>query len=104
MIPSLKYSLLHLPTTVLPKDQDKSNSLIWQLQVMFGSLEMSSKTFFDPTGVCNAFKDSKGKGIDVGIQQDANDFFLQLVSKVEDALKGSGKEDIFNRSLYIYNF
>ena len=41
---------------------------------MFGSLSMSDRQAFNPRSWANAFRDSSGNPVNVGIQQDAEEF------------------------------
>ena len=44
------------------------------LQTMFGSLSMSERQAYNPRAWANAFRDSSGNPVNVGIQQDAEEF------------------------------
>ena len=63
------------------------NSFLSQLQRMFGSLQMSKRKAYDPTGFCMAMKDFDGNPVDVRIQQDMTEFFNQLDNNLEECVR-----------------
>ena len=71
-----------------------SDSVLYQLQRMYSSLSMSQRQDYDPRPWCNAFKDSSGAPVNVGIQQDAEEFVNQFLDKVERGLKGGRHQNL----------
>lgn len=62
---------------------DKSESLLWQLQQMFGHLIASEKQAYDTTPFACAYKDDQGKPVNVRIQQDVQEFCGVLADRLE---------------------
>ncbi|KAA0149625.1 hypothetical protein FNF29_05837 [Cafeteria roenbergensis] len=71
-----------------------SESPLYQLQRMFASLSMSQRRDYDPRPWCNSFKDSGGNPVNVGIQQDAEEFVNAFLNKVSESLKGSKQHSL----------
>eukprot|EP00743_Colponemidia_sp_Colp-15_P003962 GILK01004274.1.p1 GENE.GILK01004274.1~~GILK01004274.1.p1 ORF type:complete len:2187 (+),score=414.92 GILK01004274.1:440-6562(+) len=93
MVPTLRYGIL----TVEDNEPDKSESLLYQLQVMFGHLEMSERQDYNPLGLCQAFKDQSGNPINVAIQQDAQEFLNLIFDRLETRLKGTPQQDLLQQ-------
>lgn len=71
----------------LPKD-----SVLFQLQRMFGSLQTSSRQAYDPRPYCAVFRDPSGAPVDVNVQMDAQQYMLAVFDKLagsEGELKGT---------------
>ena len=62
--------------------EEAADSVMAQLQRIFGFLEGTDRQAHSPVGFCRAYKDFSGQPINVNIQQDAQEFFSQLVDKV----------------------
>ncbi|ELR15597.1 ubiquitin domain containing protein [Acanthamoeba castellanii str. Neff] len=75
---------------------DKSDSLLYQMQVLFSNLMKSVKRYYDTIEFCAAYKDYDGKPVNTGQQMDANEFFNNLFAKLEDHLKGSEEEKLLS--------
>jgi len=72
------------------------SSFLSQLQTMFGSLLMSKRKAYDPTGFCMAMKFDGGP-IDVRVQQDMTEFFAALDDNLDVALKGTDNANLMGR-------
>jgi hypothetical protein len=97
MHPSIREGVLALTPSIqgsptAPPDTQQPN-LITELQRMFVFLTHSEKMDFSPEGIC------KSMSTDVSVQQDAQQFFLNFLDRIEIALKGTGHEDVFARTL-----
>jgi hypothetical protein len=65
-------------------------SMLWQLQRMFGFLTLSLRRFYDPTPWIKAFK-MFGQPIDIKVQQDTEEFLNSLLDQLSERLAG-GRE------------
>ena len=63
-----------------PSEQE---SMIFQLQVMFGHLKLSQKRFYDTMPFCKSFIDYDGQPISLSEQKDINEFAGMLFDKME---------------------
>ena len=64
------------------------------LQTMFGSLSMSDRQAFNPRSWANAFRDASGNPVNVGVQQDAEEFVNVFLDKLETDLKTTPQEHL----------
>ena len=73
------------------KDQssNKEESALHQLQFIFSGLKDSAKQYVNPKPLCMALKDWEGKPINLGEQMDADEFFNNLMDKLENLMKGN---------------
>ena len=66
---------------------------------MFGFLELSERSNYDPTAFVYAFKDIFGEPTNPGLQRDAQEFLNEFFDKLEEKLKNSNQKyllsDIF---------
>jgi len=69
-----------------------ADNLLYQLQMLFGSLQEGEKKSYNPASFCRAFRDHDGKPIDVRVQQDVDEFFNALCDRLEAALKANKEE------------
>ena len=95
MIEPIRYGVL----SVLDSQEDKKESLLYQLQNMFGYLELSEQRAYRPAPWCHAFKDMSGRPTNVMVQEDAQEFFNQVCDRVESALKGTAQERLMQSTL-----
>lgn len=58
------------------------DSVTFQLQRLFGSLELSARQAYDPRTYCSSFKDASGAPVDVNIQMDAQQYMLAVFDKL----------------------
>jgi ubiquitin carboxyl-terminal hydrolase 9/24 len=89
MISSLRNDIL----AVKDESADKDESMIYQLQLLFGGLSKSEKQCVSPKGFCLAFKDWEGNPTNVLEQMDVEEFFNMLMDRIETAIKGSPNQD-----------
>ena len=68
-------------TTKSPPSEQES--MIFQLQVMFGHLKLSQKRFYDTMPFCKSFIDYDGQPISLSEQKDINEFAGMLFDKME---------------------
>lgn len=90
MIKSLRETILSSPSIA------KEDSILFQLQKIFASLKISDRQYIIPKDFCNNFKGFEGQPINVLEQMDVDEFFNLLIEKVENELKGSKNEKVFN--------
>ena len=60
------------------KEENKVDSLLYQLQTLFGFLGFSEKQAYDTSPFCLSYKDDVGNPINVRIQQVRQCFFIAL--------------------------
>ena len=74
----------------------EKESLLWQLQLMMGNLELSERESFNPrAGWLHAFKDETGKApTNHLVQQDAYEYLNTLTDRLEDELKGTPQANL----------
>ncbi len=65
-------------------------SMLWQLQRMFGFLTLSLRRFYDPTPWIKAFK-MFGQPIDIKVQQDTEEFLNSLLDQLSERLTGGSE-------------
>lgn len=68
--------------------ENKDDSILYALQFIFSGLKSSAKQYTSPKKLCGAFKDWDGKPLNVYDQMDADEFFNNLMDKIETAMKG----------------
>ena len=67
------------------KGRKHVNNLLYQLQRMFTYLQLSERSDYNPEGFCYTFKPN----INVGVQEDAQEFLNSIIEKLEATLKGT---------------
>jgi len=65
--------------------QSASSELLYQVQVLFSSLQSSERQFYIPKGFCAAFRDWEGRPVNVLQQMDADEFLSLLMDQLERA-------------------
>lgn len=98
MLPQLRHALLSVEDAA----DDKADSILYQLQTMFGYLTLSERQDYDPTPWCQAFKDAAGNPVNIKIQQDAEEFLGTFIEKVEAALQPTPHKSLMN-DLFMYS-
>ena len=88
MIPSFRQAILEARDT----EEDKENSLLYQLQNLFVFLQESEQRAYDTSPFCHSFKDYEGNPMNTAIQMDVDEYFNMLFDKLENLLKGSPAE------------
>jgi hypothetical protein len=93
MIPTFRKSLLEVEDINYGKDPNEENPL-YQLKMIFGGLMEVEKQYFNPKGLCHAFKDIDGSPMDPTVQRDVDEFLLMLMDRLENLIKGKKEEKI----------
>ena len=75
------------------KDTDE-NSVLYQLQRMFGYLRDGELQFYNPVRFCKVLKDWDGNSVNVAVQDDANLYFTKLMQNLEGNLEGTRSNPI----------
>lgn len=65
------------------------DNLLHQIQKMYGFLELSERTDYNPLEFTYAFKDYDGNPTNTSIQADAHEFTNMLFDRLEQQLKGT---------------
>lgn len=86
-----------LGTAQTPRQREEtptqtSTELLYQLQVLFSSLQSSQRQYNSPHAVCAAFRDWEGRPVNVLQQMDADEFLNLLVDQLE---RGMGDSPVF---------
>ena len=61
---------------------NQHESLLYQMQYLFGQLQESEQQAVSPLGLCHAFKDLDGKPTDVRVQDDSGGFVQKLLDRL----------------------
>ena len=100
MIPAFRSALLAIDTY---KDGGEPfnphESLLYQMQYLFGQLQESEQQAVSPLGLCHAFKDLDGKPTDVRVQDDSGGFVQKLLDRLCMSCKGTPFEHNIPRIL-----
>lgn len=77
----------------------EKESILYQLQRMFGYLQEGERRSFETKPFCYAYKDFEGNPINTSQQMDANEYFNRLFDSIESKLRGTAQaqllKDIF---------
>lgn len=71
---------------------EDSASIVHQLQLLFGHLAWSQKSFFDTLHFCSNFRDYSGLPINIGEQKDVNEFAALLFDQLENEVNQLTKQ------------
>ena len=82
MIPGFRYGIFRAEDD----EENKADSLLYQMQVIFGHLQESEKKYYDMQDFCNAYK-CDGQPTNTNVQMDVDEFLTMLFDKLERALK-----------------
>ena len=74
-------------------------SLLYQMQYLFGQLQESEQQAVSPLGLCHAFKDLDGKPTDVRVQDDSGGFVQKLLDRLCMSCKATPFEHAIPRVL-----
>ncbi len=74
MIPSFRQAVLRVQDPKIDGGP-KEDNLLYQLKCIFIALAESQEQFFNPGGLCQAFKDWDGNSINVYEQMDVDEFY-----------------------------
>eukprot|EP01117_Protostelium_nocturnum_P003746 TRINITY_DN1501_c0_g1_i2.p1 TRINITY_DN1501_c0_g1~~TRINITY_DN1501_c0_g1_i2.p1 ORF type:complete len:1731 (-),score=672.01 TRINITY_DN1501_c0_g1_i2:2343-7535(-) len=88
------YSLPDLRNEIFRIDENKEETLIYQIQCIFGNLQESERATYEPRGFCHAYRDWEGRPMNVHQQQDVEEFFNLLCQRIEARLKGTDQEKL----------
>ncbi|KAI5714812.1 hypothetical protein M8J77_005865 [Diaphorina citri] len=72
--------------------------ILKQIQIIFGYLEFSQLQYYIPKGLWRHFK-LQGEPVNVREQQDAVEFFMNLIESLDEALKSLSQDQIMARIL-----
>lgn len=89
-IPTFCEEILRCPVN----NEKKDESNITSLQFIFSGLKNSAKQYMSPKKLCSTFKDWEGRPINVMEQMDADEFFNNLMDKLENEMKGTPSENL----------
>ena len=93
MVPTFRYAVMHADDGESPKPSSNyrysvdDDNLLHQLQEMYTYLTFSEKMDYNPRSFCYSFKDFDGNPINVGAQQDSQEFYNNFCDKIENSLK-----------------
>jgi len=91
MNPSFRDGIFMAPV----KDENKDDSLLYQLQVVFGHLQESSKKAYEAAPFCRAYKDYDGQPLNVAVQMDVDEYFAGLFDRLENSVTGTPQAVLF---------
>ncbi|CAO3573904.1 unnamed protein product [Mortierella alpina] len=92
---SFRHGILDAPSG--DDDAAKQDTLLYQLQVLFGNLQESQKRSYNARGFCYAYKDWDGNPMNVAVQMDVDEFFNILFDRLESSVKGTVQEELFKQ-------
>ncbi|CAM9309084.1 unnamed protein product [Discosporangium mesarthrocarpum] len=98
---SPKSRTLPLPQGEAQHKAGKEDEVLFQLQVLFASLRISQRQYYDTRPFCSVFMDYDGQPIRLREQKDVNEFCTQLFDKLEGTSAGVGPliKQVFGGSL-----
>ena len=102
MVPTFRYAIMHADDGETPKPSSnyrysvEDDNLLHQLQEMYTYLTFSEKMDYNPRNFCYSFKDFDGNPINVGTQQDSQEFYNNFCDKIENSLKKTKFKYIVN--------
>ena len=70
------------------------DNALHQLQKLMANLELSDRSDFNPSDFCFAFKEPEGGPTNTSVQKDADEFLKLVFDRLEDALRGTPREQI----------
>ncbi|CAG8541215.1 3475_t:CDS:10 [Ambispora gerdemannii] len=91
MNPSFRNGIFSAPV----RDENKDESLLYQLQVVFGHLQESQKKAYEATPFCQSYKDYDGGPMNVAVQMDVDEYFNGLFDRLETSVSGTSQEMLF---------
>ena len=96
MISDFRDTILETEDVNASKTEDHDN-LFHQIQLIFGGLKISQRQYYDPRLFCYAFKDYEGNPINVLEQMDVDEFFSNIMDKLENFVKPTKNDGIIKR-------
>mmetsp|Transcript_12467 Transcript_12467/g.20271 ORF Transcript_12467/g.20271 Transcript_12467/m.20271 type:complete len:3278 (-) Transcript_12467:248-10081(-) len=94
MIPEFRWAIMSVHDKVPLTADERRESLLCQLQTLFGYLQESEKKFFDTRDFCAAYKDYDGQPMNTSLQMDVDEFFNMLFDRLESLLKKTHQKDL----------
>eukprot|EP00940_MAST-03C_sp_MAST-3C-sp2_P001420 g1420.t1 len=67
------------------------DSVVYQMQRLFGSLQESEEMFYNPIGLCKALKDYDGNSVNTAVQDDASLYLTKLFQELDNNLSKSAE-------------
>ncbi len=98
MMPRFRDKILNLNVTELEKAKD-GDRVTLNLRAIFAALQSSERQYYAPKEFCDSFRFRHGKVIDTHVQEDVDEFFTHLASRLEDELKSAGLPQAANEEL-----
>ena len=102
MVPTFRYAIMHADDGESPNPSSNyrhsvdDDNLLHQLQIMYTYLTFSERMDYNPRDFCYSFKDFDGSPINVGAQQDSQEFYNNFCDKIENNLKKTHFKYIVN--------
>eukprot|EP01117_Protostelium_nocturnum_P007975 TRINITY_DN2842_c0_g2_i10.p1 TRINITY_DN2842_c0_g2~~TRINITY_DN2842_c0_g2_i10.p1 ORF type:complete len:2789 (-),score=856.42 TRINITY_DN2842_c0_g2_i10:989-9238(-) len=99
MIPHFRYGLLSVNVEEIVAqnsanvDEKLKESNLFQMQKMMSNLQEGETKYFDTRGFASSCK-FDGQPVDTSVQMDADEFFNTLFDQIENALKGTNKQNL----------
>jgi len=97
-VPAFRRGVLAATAKDGGKEPDESWSLLRQMQILFGQLKHSQKKYYDTLSFCQSMTDFSGQPINVGEQQDVNEFGGLLFDRLDTALKNSSAQHLLSQT------
>ena len=98
MMPHVRAGILSVEDAA----DDHADSVLYQLQTMFGFLSLSERQEFVPNAWCQVFKDNAGRPVNVKIQQDAEEFLGTFLESLSNKLKGTPRASLVD-NMFTYS-
>lgn len=64
------------------------------MKMIFGGLMTMEKEYYNPKKFIMSFKDFDGSPLDPNVQKDVDEFFIMLMDKIENLIKGRKEEKV----------
>ena len=93
MCPTFRYAIMSVDDGEPEKPSSgyrhsvEDDNLLHQLQIMYTYLTYSDRMDYNPRDFCYSYKDFDGNPMNVGSQQDSQEFYNNFCDKIENALK-----------------
>ncbi|KNC49653.1 ubiquitin carboxyl-terminal hydrolase 34 [Thecamonas trahens ATCC 50062] len=94
LIPELRESILRVPLAASDDEESFAGNIMCQLQLLFAKMLESRSYYVDTIDFCRTVF-LNGEVIQLGQQEDANEFINSLVDQLEPHLKGTPEEAVF---------
>ncbi len=86
MVPRFRANILSVDQY---KEENWSENMVYQLQLLFGQLQESEKVAANPAGFVHTYKGDDGKPVDVRVQEDSGEFLRKVLDRLSTGLKGT---------------